>query len=178
MTPEDGPSTNAVAAAQVKHQAPHRAILEARVEAAHDALTAVAKPSEGDYSRALRALEQAKQDLAAEDGTTKSEVYIRCPNCCRVWTVTADHQPGTWCPECPRYGAASCNSTRVTVGVTDNEQQELNHWMRWGSDGYPVSKLGRKWSIPHFPVLYDTKREAVAQWERYIDALIDRKAGR
>jgi hypothetical protein len=50
--------------------------------------------------------------------------------------------------------------------------------MLWGSDGYPITKRGREWWVKHFPVPFKTKRQAVAQWERYIDILLDKKAGR
>ncbi len=61
------------------------------------------------------------------------------------------------------------------AGLTETETAELTHWSRFGSDGYPIRKLSSgNWILPHFPVVYKTKREAAAQWERYIDALIER----
>tara|TARA_R110000744_G_scaffold25522_6_gene63274 strand:+ start:1828 stop:2031 length:204 start_codon:yes stop_codon:yes gene_type:complete len=62
--------------------------------------------------------------------------------------------------------------------LTTEENKELTHWSRFGSDGYPVTKIGRKWSVTHFPKMFATKREATAQWEKYIDILIDKTAGR
>jgi hypothetical protein len=64
--------------------------------------------------------------------------------------------------------------------LTPAEEQELTHWSRFGSDGYPVHKLQRSrgWTLPHFPLVFKTKRAAVAQWEAYIGMLLDRKAGR
>ena len=62
--------------------------------------------------------------------------------------------------------------------LSETEAAELTHWARFGSDGYPVTRVGRCWHLPHFPVVYKTKRAAVEQWERYINALIERKAGR
>lgn len=59
--------------------------------------------------------------------------------------------------------------------MTEAEERELTHWSRWGADGYPVTKMGRSWHIPHYPVAYKTKREAEDQWERYINMLITRK---
>lgn len=62
--------------------------------------------------------------------------------------------------------------------LNEVERHELAHDGRWGSDGYPVSKVKSGWILPHFPVVYKTKRAAVAQWERYIDILLDKNAGR
>ncbi len=69
--------------------------------------------------------------------------------------------------------------------LTDDEAACLNRWMLWGSDGYPISKRGRHWWVVGYredlgkcPIPFKTKREAQAQWQRYIDVLIARKAGR
>ena len=59
--------------------------------------------------------------------------------------------------------------------LTTEELRELMHWSMHGSDGYPVTKIGKKWIIPHFDMPFKTKREAVAEWENYIDILIDKK---
>lgn len=53
--------------------------------------------------------------------------------------------------------------------LTEDEKMALVHNSRWGSDSYPVVKLGHKWNLAH-PLaksdpLYKTKREAVAAWE-------------
>lgn len=68
--------------------------------------------------------------------------------------------------------------------LSDNEESFLRHMMRWGSDGYPVSKVGQSWHWVDFrgcsgaPTVYKTKREAEVAVENYIDILIDKKAGR
>jgi len=70
-------------------------------------------------------------------------------------------------------------------GVTEDERALLNHVIRWGSDGYPVSKVGsRHWSwgpwrsVNGPPCVFPTKREAVASFERFLDILRDALAGR
>jgi hypothetical protein len=68
--------------------------------------------------------------------------------------------------------------------LTENEQMFLNHMIRWGSDGYPVQKVGRQWKWIVFygchvmATTYKTKKAAVAAIEAYITLLCDRKAGR
>ena len=68
--------------------------------------------------------------------------------------------------------------------ITTEEEEVLTHQSRWGSDGYPVSKRGRLWWIDgirgcgRFPVPFKTKKAAVEQWERYMQILRDKKAGR
>lgn len=68
--------------------------------------------------------------------------------------------------------------------LTANQNSFLTHMMMWGSAGYPVAKVGRKWvwqdfyGIPGAPTTYRTKREAFAAVEAYVDLLIDYKAGR
>lgn len=70
------------------------------------------------------------------------------------------------------------------ANLNQNESDWLAHMIRWGSDGYPVQKSGRKWAwtesfgIKGAPVLYTTKRAAVAAIETYQDMLIDKHAGR
>jgi hypothetical protein len=61
------------------------------------------------------------------------------------------------------------------IPITEEEEKTLTHWSRWGSDGYPVNKVGRGWHVDHFPTVFKTKKAAVAQWETYIDMLIERK---
>lgn len=68
-------------------------------------------------------------------------------------------------------------------GVTDDEHSLITHVTRWGLDGYPVKKLGRGWTwnyrtIQGPPVMFKTKREAVASFEAYYDVLLDALAGR
>lgn len=71
-----------------------------------------------------------------------------------------------------------CALVRADRGqwLTETERHILSHNMRWGSDGYPVRKLGRKWHVdsPLAPFgVFATKREAIAFWENLIDILID-----
>ena len=68
-------------------------------------------------------------------------------------------------------------------GITEDEKELLVHWSRFGSDGYPVKKLGRGWhwsyrGIKGPPKIFRTKREAVTSCEAFIDVLIAAKAGR
>lgn len=50
--------------------------------------------------------------------------------------------------------------------LNTNEISLLNHIARWGSDGYPVSRMGGKWFVNDmfgaggFPTPFKTKREA------------------
>jgi hypothetical protein len=69
-------------------------------------------------------------------------------------------------------------------GITEDEIALLNHISRWGSDGYPVMRRGRKWWVDDWrgvrgvPSPFTTKRAAVAHFERFLDILLDAKAGR
>lgn len=68
-------------------------------------------------------------------------------------------------------------------GLTDDERDLLMHLGHWGSDGYPIQKLWRGWSwsyrsIKGPPVVFKTKRAAVASFEAFERVLIDAKAGR
>jgi hypothetical protein len=69
-------------------------------------------------------------------------------------------------------------------GLTEDERALLNHISRWGSDGYPVRKSGSRWTWGPFlsvngpPVLFRTKREAVASFEAFEEILLDANAGR
>jgi len=61
-------------------------------------------------------------------------------------------------------------------GVSEDERALLTHVSRFGSDGYPISKLGRGWSwgyrgIKGPPKVFKTKREAVASFEAFMDIL-------
>lgn len=54
---------------------------------------------------------------------------------------------------------------------TQAERELFAHLIRWGSEGRPIVKIGRRWgwefrglSSPQF---YKTKRECVEAWERY-----------
>ncbi len=69
-------------------------------------------------------------------------------------------------------------------GITEDERALLTHVMRWGSDGYPVERIGRAWhwrdwrSVRGAPTVYRTKREAVAAFEAFHGILLDALAGR
>ena len=60
----------------------------------------------------------------------------------------------------------------------------MTHIGRFGSDGYPVERVGsRHWSwsyrsIQGPPVVFPTKKQAVASFEAFYQVLIDAKAGR
>jgi hypothetical protein len=69
------------------------------------------------------------------------------------------------------------------MDLTDDENALLVHISRFGSDGYPIQKLGRGWAwsyrgIKGPPVIFKTKREAIASFEAYEAILCDKKAGR
>lgn len=68
-------------------------------------------------------------------------------------------------------------------GLTDGERSILTHVSRWGSDGYPIQKLGRGWTwgtsaVSGPPVVFKTKRAAVTSFEAFHDVLLDALAGR
>ena len=70
-------------------------------------------------------------------------------------------------------------------GLSEDEKALLNHTALWGSNGYPVQKVGsRHWtwgpwrSVNGPPVCFPTKRQAVASFESYLDVLVDASAGR
>lgn len=62
--------------------------------------------------------------------------------------------------------------------LTKQQQSDLTHWSMWGYEGYPITKHGRSWFVRDCPKGFKTKREAVKQWENYIQLLLDKKAGR
>jgi hypothetical protein len=70
--------------------------------------------------------------------------------------------------------------------LNEHEERFLGHISRWGSDGYPIVKLhsgGWVWEsgfcgITGPPIVYKTKKAAVAYVEAYIAILLDKKAGR
>lgn len=67
-------------------------------------------------------------------------------------------------------------------GMTDDEIALLKHVSMFGSDGYPVRKVGRRWSwsfrsVSH-PSVFPTKREATESFEAFVDILMDAYAGR
>lgn len=61
--------------------------------------------------------------------------------------------------------------------MTDDQRALLTHLSLWGSDGYPVRRSGRVWvwgpwrSIQGSPIVYKTKKAAVAAFEAYYDHL-------
>lgn len=62
--------------------------------------------------------------------------------------------------------------------LSENERSVVSHIAMWGSDGYPVHKLGKGWVWGPFfgingpPVIFKTKREAVASFEAFHDLLL------
>lgn len=68
------------------------------------------------------------------------------------------------------------------ANLSEDEDSLLTHVTMWGSDGYPIRKLGHRWTWNYrslsTPMIYKTKREAVASFEAYEMILIDRAAGR
>jgi hypothetical protein len=80
--------------------------------------------------------------------------------------------------------ARTADGGAVMRGLTEDEAALLVHVTRWGSDGYPVRKLGSRWvwgpfrSVNGPPVVFKTKRDAVASFEAFESVLIDAKAGR
>lgn len=74
--------------------------------------------------------------------------------------------------------------TNIETTLTQDEKRFLQHTMMWGSDSYPVHKVGRTWrwmeagGIGGSPVAFKTKRECVAAVERYLCILRDKYAGR
>lgn len=62
----------------------------------------------------------------------------------------------------------------TTRALTDRERRLITHVGMFGSDGYPVSKVGSKhWAYEGGPRVFPTKREAVAAFEAYFDVLLD-----
>ena len=67
------------------------------------------------------------------------------------------------------------------VPLSEDERGLMTHISRWGSDGYPVHKVGSKhwvWgpfrSINGAPVCFPTKKQAVESFEKYMDSLRER----
>ena len=60
--------------------------------------------------------------------------------------------------------------------LTSDELSILNHDARWGSDGYPIFRLGAGWSYERLghssPIIYPTKREAIIAWEIIVSTLL------
>lgn len=61
------------------------------------------------------------------------------------------------------------------VPLSDDEAALLYHVGRWGSDGYPIDRVGRKWhwrdwrSVRGAPVVYRAKRLATEAFEGWLD---------
>lgn len=59
--------------------------------------------------------------------------------------------------------------------LTEDERALATHISMFGSAGYPVRKLGRKWTWDYrsisAPTLYATKRDATAAFERYMGVI-------
>jgi len=59
--------------------------------------------------------------------------------------------------------------------LSANERELFAHVTMFGSEGYPVAKLGRRWivadafGVKGAPTVFRTKREAVAQFELWLD---------
>jgi hypothetical protein len=63
-----------------------------------------------------------------------------------------------------------------TRQITEGERRLLQHISQWGSEGYPIQKVGRGWTwgadgVRGPPVLFKTKREAIESFEKYLDIL-------
>lgn len=59
------------------------------------------------------------------------------------------------------------------IPLSENERALMTHISRFGSDGYPVHKLGKKWvhgdafGVRGSPIVFKTKKEAVASFEAW-----------
>ena len=81
-----------------------------------------------------------------------------------------------------RFNRIVASHTNGTIRpVTEEEKRLLTHVSMFGSDGYPIQKLGGKWQIDHsaihHPVLFKTKKEAVSAFEAFHDVLLEALAG-
>jgi len=73
--------------------------------------------------------------------------------------------------------------TRSQGRLTEDQANLLTYITHFGSNGYPIRKIGREWtwsylSISGIPVPVKTKREAIRSFKVYIDILLDKLAGR
>lgn len=72
----------------------------------------------------------------------------------------------------------------IRPNLSEQESAFMGHMTRWGSDGYPVRKIGNGWQWVEFygikgaPVVYKTKKAAFEAVENYIEFLCDKIAGR
>lgn len=66
--------------------------------------------------------------------------------------------------------------------LTDDEAALIAHVERWGSDGYPIEKIGKSWQIvafrswPGYPTTYETKKAAAEQFRRWLSLALERWA--
>jgi hypothetical protein len=61
--------------------------------------------------------------------------------------------------------------------LSEDDRALVTHITMWGSDGYPIRKVGSRWDWSYrslsAPILYRTKRDAVAAFETYMGVLRD-----
>jgi hypothetical protein len=67
--------------------------------------------------------------------------------------------------------------------LSEDECFILTHIQHFGSDGYPVKRVGsRHWSWEYrgngCPTVFRTKKQAVTSFEGHLDILLDKLAGR
>lgn len=66
--------------------------------------------------------------------------------------------------------------------LTDGEKRLMTHVSMFGSDGYPIRKLGNRWIVDleaygrNHPGMFLTKRAAVKAFESFEETLRDRSA--
>lgn len=66
--------------------------------------------------------------------------------------------------------------------LTRDERELVAHILMFGSEGYPVAKIGRRWHVQDAfgvkgpPTTFRTKREAVAQFEAWYKLARERMA--
>lgn len=78
---------------------------------------------------------------------------------------------------------AAVRAMQKRRGLSEGEGRLLRHISLFGSDGYPIQKLGRKWAwgcadVLGPPVTFKTKTEAVDSFEQFHGVLLDALAGR
>jgi hypothetical protein len=72
----------------------------------------------------------------------------------------------------------------MTDNLSTNQKFCLTHISMFGSAAYPIRKAAGKWFVDGIrgcgacPTAFKTKKEAVAQFEKYHDLLLDYNAGR
>jgi hypothetical protein len=85
--------------------------------------------------------------------------------------------PGAHLPQCPALEGRR--------GIRLGEERLMNHISMFGSDGYPIGKLGRGWvwlwswdTVTGPPTVWKRKKDAVAYVEKFLDILHEAWAGR